>query len=92
MVGSGMFHFPDLRLQQIMGTEEPFGGPCIITVSDLLQLKPVFDHWIFENSKDGYTALATSLCQQYFQMFELSEVMIQMKDKHFKSYPRRKTY
>ena len=28
-----------------------------ITVGDLLQLKPVFDHWIFENSKDGYTAL-----------------------------------
>ena len=60
-----------------MGTKEPFGGVSIITVGDLFQLKPVFDHWIFENSKDGYTALATNLWQQYFQMFELSEVMRQ---------------
>ncbi len=83
MVGSGMFNFLDLRLQQIMGTKEPFGGLSIITVGDLLQLKPVFDHWIFENSKDGYTALATNLWQQYFQMFELSEVMRQKEDKDF---------
>ena len=82
MVGSGMFNFLDLRLQQIMGTKEPFGGLSIITVGDLFQLKPVFDHWIFENSKDGYTALATNLWQQYFQMFELSEVMRQREDKH----------
>ena len=83
MVGSGMFNFLDLRLQQIMGTKEPFGGLSIITVGDLFQLKPVFDNWIFENSKDGYTALATNLWQQYFQMFELSDVMRQREDKHF---------
>ena len=83
MVGSGMFNFLDLRLQQIMGTKEPFGGLSIITVGDLFQLKPVFDHWIFENSNDGYTALATNLWQQYFQMFELSEVMRQRDDKDF---------
>ena len=50
-------YFLDLRLQQIRGTKEPFGGLSIITVGDLFQLKPVFDNWIFENSKDGYTAL-----------------------------------
>ena len=83
MVGSGMFNFLDLRLQQIMGTKEPFGGLSIVTVGDLFQLKPVFDQWIFENSKDGYTALATNLWQQYFQMFELSEVMRQREDKDF---------
>ena len=83
MVGSGMFNFLDLRLQQIMGTKEPFGGLSIITVGDLFQLKPVFDNWIFENSKDGYTALATNLWQQYFQMFELEEVMRQREDKDF---------
>ena len=83
MVGSGMFNFLDLRLQQIMGTKEPFGGLSIITVGDLFQLKPVFDNWIFENSKDGYSALATNLWQQYFQMFELSEVMRQREDKDF---------
>ena len=47
MVGSGMFNFLDLRLQQIMGTKEPFGGLSVKTVGDLFQLKPVFDHWIF---------------------------------------------
>ena len=61
MVGSGMFNFLDLQLQQIMGTKEPFGSLSKITVGDLFQLKPVFDHWIFENSKDGYTALARNL-------------------------------
>ncbi len=49
-----------------MGTKEPFGGLSIITVGDLFQLKPVFDHWIFENSKDGYSALATNLWQRFF--------------------------
>jgi endonuclease/exonuclease/phosphatase (EEP) superfamily protein YafD len=83
MVGGGMFNFLDLRLQQIMGTKEPFGGISMITVGDLFQLKPVFDHWIFENSKDGYAALATNLWQQYFQMFELSEIMRQKEDKDF---------
>ena len=83
MVGSGMFNFPNLRLQQIMGTKEPFGCLSIITVGDLFQLKPVFDQWIFENSRDGYTALATNLWQQYFQMSELSEVMRQREDKDF---------
>ena len=38
MVGSAMFNFLDLRLQQIMGTKEPFGGISIITVGDLFQL------------------------------------------------------
>ena len=51
--------------------------------TDRFQLKPVCDQWIFENSKDGYTALATNLWQQYFQMFELSEVMRQREDKDF---------
>ena len=60
MVGSGMSNFLDLRLQQIMGTKEPFGGLSIITVGDLFQLKPVFDHWIFENTNQGYNALATN--------------------------------
>ncbi|XP_068738520.1 uncharacterized protein [Montipora capricornis] len=43
MVGSGMFNFLNLRLQQIMGTKEPFGGVSLITVGDLFQLKPLFE-------------------------------------------------
>ena len=38
MVGSGMFNFLNLRLHQIMGTNEPFGGINLITVGDLFQL------------------------------------------------------
>ncbi|CAB4042533.1 ATP-dependent DNA helicase PIF1, partial [Paramuricea clavata] len=83
MVGSGMFTFLDLRLQQIMGTKEPFGGLSVITVGDLFQLKPVFDHWIFENSSESYNTLASNLWQQYFQMFELPQVMRQREDKDF---------
>ncbi|CAB4007910.1 ATP-dependent DNA helicase PIF1 [Paramuricea clavata] len=74
LVGSGMFNFLDLRLQQIMGTTEPFGGLSVITVGDLFQLKPVFDHWIFENSSESYNTLASNLWQQYFQMFELPQL------------------
>ena len=32
MVGGGMFNFLNLRLQQIMGNKEPFGGITVITV------------------------------------------------------------
>ena len=35
MVGSGMFNFLSLKLQQIMETNEPFGGISMITVGDL---------------------------------------------------------
>ena len=63
MVGSGTFNFLNLRLQQIMRTNEPFGGISLITVGDLFQLKPVFDKWIFENSQTGYNALAITFGQ-----------------------------
>ncbi|CAB4033345.1 ATP-dependent DNA helicase PIF1 [Paramuricea clavata] len=43
MVGSGMFNFLNLRLQQILGSKLPFGGVSFITVGDLFQLQPVFD-------------------------------------------------
>lgn len=38
MVGSGMFNFLNLRLQQITDTNRPFGGLSIIAVGDLYQL------------------------------------------------------
>jgi len=38
MVGSGIFNFLNLRLQQIMGTNEPLGGIRMVTVGDLFQL------------------------------------------------------
>ena len=83
MVGSGMFNFLNLRLQQIMGTKEPFGGISLITVGDLFQLKPVFDKWIFENSQTGYNALANNIWTDRFMHFELTEIMRQKDDKSF---------
>ena len=78
-----MFNFLNLRLQQIMGTKEPFGGVSLITVIDLFQLKPVFDKWIFENSKSGYSALASNIWTQDFTLFELTDIMRQKDDRQF---------
>jgi len=75
MVGSGMFNlFLNLRLQQIMGTNEPFGGLSLVTVGDFFPLKPVFDRSIFENSQSGYNTFATNIWTEYFTLFELTEI------------------
>ena len=84
MVGSGMFNFLNLRLiQQIMGSKEPFGGVSLITVGDLLQLKPVFDRWIFETSSTCYATLGTNLWNDLFTLFELTDIMRQKDDRPF---------
>ena len=83
MVGSGMFNFLNLRLQQILGNKMPFGGVSLVTVGDLFQLQPVFDRWIFENDKSSYSPLAINLWQTYFQMYELHQIMRQKEDKFF---------
>ena len=83
MVGSGMFNFLNSRLQQIMGTNKPFGGISIISVGDLFQLKPVFDKWIFENSLTNYSIFASNIWKHHFTLFELTEIMRQKDDKQF---------
>ena len=83
MVGNGMFNFLTLRLQQIMGNKSPFGNLSLITVGDLLQLKLLFDKWIFENNNDSYSALATNIWKEYFILFELTEIMRQKDDRDF---------
>ena len=83
MVGSGMFNFLNLRLQQIMGSKEPFGGITVITVGDLFQLKPVFDRWIFENPNTSYGSLGSNLWADFFTLFELTDIMRQKDDKLF---------
>ena len=83
MVGSGMFNFLNLRLQQIMGNKEPFEGITVITVGDLFQLKPVFDRSIFENPNTSYSTLATNLWADFFSLFELTDIMRQKDDKQF---------
>lgn len=80
MVGNKMFNFINLRLQDIFATEQIFGGVSIIAIGDMFQLKPVFDNWIFKQLQDGYRPLATNLWQDYFRMFELTEIMGQKED------------
>jgi len=72
MVEIVMFNFLNLRLQQIMGTNEPFGEISLVTVGDLFQLKPVFDKWIFENCQSGYNEFVTNVWTEYFTLFELT--------------------
>ena len=83
MVGSGMINFLNLRLQQIMGSKEPFGGITVITVGDLFQLKPVFDRWIFENPNTSYGSLGSNLWADFFTLFELTDIVRQKDDKLF---------
>ena len=85
MVGRNMFNFINLRLQEIMGTNIPFGGLSILAVGDLFQLKPVFDSWIFSqfyNTTD-LSCMATNLWLDFFDFFELQIVMRQKDDHAF---------
>ena len=71
-------------LQITKGTKETNkneGNLSLITVKDLFQLKPVFDKRIFENTNDSYSALATNIWNEYFTLFELTEIMRQKEIK-----------
>ena len=80
MVGNGMLNFLYLRLQEIKGNKEAFGGVHIILVGDLFQLRPVGDSWIFLDCSIGYATLAPNLWQEHFKMIELTEIMRQKDD------------
>jgi hypothetical protein len=41
----------------------------------LLQLKPVFDDWIFNDRDKGITALAPNIWKDLFSTHELTEIM-----------------
>ena len=83
MVGNGMLTYLFLRLQEIKGNREPFGGVHVILVGDLYQLRPVADGWIFANNSEDYASLAPNLWQTYFTVFELTEIMRQKDDAPF---------
>ena len=83
MVGSGMFNFINLRMQEITGVRTPFGGTSIIAVGDLFQLKPVMDRWIFSPSNVDYGSIASNLWTDNFKLFELTQIMRQKDDKIF---------
>jgi ATP-dependent exoDNAse (exonuclease V) alpha subunit len=83
MVGKKMFSFLDTRLKKIKGNNQSFGGVSILAVGDLLQLKPVFDDWIFNDLDKGITALAPNLWKDLFSMHELTEIRRQKDDLDF---------
>ncbi|XP_078380050.1 uncharacterized protein LOC144662996 [Oculina patagonica] len=84
MVGNSMFNIQiNKRLQDIIGTDNDFGGVSIIAVGDLFQLQPVFDGYVFEDLENDYAPLAANLWQKHFQMFELHEIMRQRESREF---------
>ncbi|XP_060603886.1 uncharacterized protein LOC132756767 [Ruditapes philippinarum] len=85
MVGRGMFNFINLRLQEIMGCQSPFGNVSVLAVGDLFQLKPVMDSWIFSQSYSSLqmNCLGPSLWVDLFDFFELKIVMRQKDDQSF---------
>ena len=83
MVGNEMLNFLYLRLQEIKGNKEPFGGVHVLLVGDLFQLRPVGDGWIFANASTDYSMLAPNLWRTHFKIFELNEIMRQKDDKEF---------
>lgn len=83
MVGCKMFNFINCRLQEIMGTQERFGGVSIIAIGDLFQLKPVMDGWIFSSNTTEYGVIAENLWVDNFQLFELNTIMRQKDDVDF---------
>ena len=85
MVGSTMFNVPiDNRLKDIKGSKQDFGGVSIVAIGDLFQLEPVMDRYIFKNLDNSeYAVLAPNKWQDYFNMFELQEIMRQRESKVF---------
>ena len=51
MVKSEQLYLLDLRLQDFMLKDEPFGGVSIFCFGDLMQLPPVMGNWIFAEPK-----------------------------------------
>ena len=83
MVGDGMLNYLFVRLHEIKGNREPFGGVHVILVGDLYQLRPVADGWIFANSSEDNASLAPNLWQTYFTVYELTVIMRQRDDAPF---------
>ena len=85
MVGSAMFNVQiDNRLKDIKGSKDVFGGVSIVAIGDLCQLQHVMDRYIFKNLDNSeYGILAPNKWQDYFNMFELEEIMRQRNSKVF---------
>ena len=83
MVGNMTLNFINIRLQQLMGTKEVFGGLSVIAVGDLYQLKPVNDKLICLDLEKGASSLGRNLWKELFTMYELVDIMRQKDDLAF---------
>ena len=83
LIGNHLLNFINLRLQEICGNSERFGGIHVIAFGDLYQLSPVMDPWIFENLKSVGGILCPNLWKQNFLYYPLTEIMRQKEDYDF---------
>ena len=84
MVGDFSFYDLHVRLQEIMTNNDAFGGICILTVGDFLQLPPVKQDPVFSDRKPGsYGALALHLWKDFFKLHELTVIVRQVEDPQF---------
>ena len=79
MVGSTMFNVQiNNRLKDIKGSKEDFGGVSMVVISDLFQLEPIMDRYIFKNLDNSeYAVLAPNKWQDNFNMFEICNLIMQ---------------
>ena len=68
----------NIRTQQIKESNDVFGGLNVILMGDLLQLKPCFGHWIFEQPE---ILIHETNLWQLFEMDQLDQNQRQISDK-----------
>ena len=83
MVKADMLYQLDLRLQEVMQSDEVFGGVSVLLSGDLMQLKPVQAKWIFEEpaGKDFKIFHSSNPLWEQFQAIELVQNHRQGEDK-----------
>ena len=86
MISNALFRYIDLRLQDIMGKNKPFGGVSVICFGDLYQLPPTHYGQIFSDLKlnpDASCVPTLNLWKELFTIYELKSIMRQQDDEQF---------
>ena len=84
MLGNETFSHLNLRLQDFMDNNSPFGGVAILVCSDLFQLQPVKQQGVWMPPKTGnYDTFQGSIWQNLFFLHELTKTVRQCSDPEF---------